>query len=88
VSRSLTGPDKKSDSAILGILAGLGLGIAAGVISIFLIVVFYGSHGNKFFLIFLVALPYILPPGVVISDWPPGDTSGQDSRQDTLSRLR
>jgi hypothetical protein len=63
---SPTGPEKQSHGAVLGILAGVGLGIAAGLTSVFLIVVFYGSHGNKWLFVLLMALPYILPPGVVI----------------------
>jgi hypothetical protein len=53
-------PKAKSDSAVLGILAGLGIGLAVAVVCVLLFVLLWGSHGA------IVAVPFLLPPASVV----------------------
>lgn len=53
---SVTEPKSKSDNAVLGILAGLGIGVAVAAGCVFLFVLLWGSHGA------IVAVPFLLPP--------------------------
>jgi len=55
-----TEPRTKKDSAMIGILAGLGIGLAAAVASVFLFFVIWGSRG------IIVAIPFLLPPASVV----------------------
>jgi hypothetical protein len=55
-----TEPRTKKDSAVIGILAGLGIGLAAAVASVFLFFAAWGSHG------IVVAIPFLLPPASVV----------------------
>jgi hypothetical protein len=54
-----TEPRTRKDSAVIGILAGLGIGLAAAVVSVFLFIVTWGGHG------IVVAIPFLVPPAVV-----------------------
>lgn len=54
-----TKPNSRSDSAILGILAGLGIGLAVATGCIFLFALFWGRYGV------VVAIPFLLPPATV-----------------------
>jgi hypothetical protein len=49
----------RKDSAVIGILAGLGIGLAAAVVSVFLFIGTWGSHG------IVVAIPFLVPPAAV-----------------------
>jgi len=53
-------PRTKRDSAVIGILAGLGIGFAAAFASVFLFFVTWGSHG------IVLAIPFLLPPASVV----------------------
>jgi hypothetical protein len=56
---AVTEPRSKSDSAVLGILAGLGIGLAIAFACVFLFVLVWGSYGV------VVAVPFLLPPATV-----------------------
>jgi hypothetical protein len=49
----------RKDSAVIGILAGLGIGLAAAVVCVFLFFATWGSSG------IVVAIPFLLPPASV-----------------------
>jgi hypothetical protein len=56
----------KNDSAVVGILTGLGLGIGGALASIFLFIFLAGKSYQAWYVTSIRALPYLLPLAPVI----------------------
>ncbi len=63
----VTEPKSRRDSAVLGILAGLALGIGIAVACFYVIFVTNYDHAlSRFYSGLLIAIPNLLSPGVVV----------------------